>query len=360
VSLIISMKIAYLLYHDIKSNSGVTKKIKGQIDEWRKNGHQVCVYAFVPSKGVSILDAKQYINKSPFFSRLLLNSEVLSDISTFSPDIVYFRYDIWSKTLSKILKRYKVIVELNTLDLDEFLLLLKEKINIRSLFMFLGYLFLRGYVLNNVSGIIAVTKEIAEHKTIKKYKKRTTHIPNGINLSEYTVIKDPNTHSDRIGLFFMGSPNQPWHGVDIIEKLSKQLPEYDFHIVGMGGNSTKNLFWHGYLQQEEYINVLRKCHICIGTLALHRNNLNEACPLKVREYLAYGFPTIIGYKDTSFPEPLPDFLFYLDPSLKNLTELIIFINKNKNRIVTHSEIDVISIEKIETKRLLFFNEINDN
>jgi hypothetical protein len=38
----------------------------------------------------------------------------------------------------------------------------------------------------------------------------------------------------------------------------------------------------------------------IGTLAVHRKKLIEATPLKVRESLMRGFPTIIGYSDTDF------------------------------------------------------------
>lgn len=45
---------------------------------------------------------------------------------------------------------------------------------------------------------------------------------------------------------------------------------------------------------------MRNCQVCIGTLALHRKNMTEASPLKTREYLAHGFPVIIGYKDTAF------------------------------------------------------------
>jgi hypothetical protein len=354
------MKIAYILYHDIITNSGVTKKIKDQVEQWRKNGHEVQIYAFVPRIGQSILNARQYLIKSPW-QRLLKHQNILSDLDSFKPDIVYYRYDIWTKTLSKILKKYKVVTELNTLDVHEFLLLFKERKTIRSLLIYLVYRLLRGLIFNNVKGIVAVTKEIADDFSVRKYNKKTIYIPNGINLNEYHTIKDPEYSQSRTALFFMGTPNQPWHGVDIIECLAKKLPQYDFHIVGINGNSsTDNIFWHGYLQKEDYLQILKQCHVCIGTLALYRNKLQEACPIKVREYFAYGYPSIIGYKDTSFLTSNPDFLFYLKPSLDNIDEMVNFIEKNKKRIVLHDEIKTISTEYTENQRLLFFEEVVNN
>src|SRR5207249_11205578 len=43
----------------------------------------------------------------------------------------------------------------------------------------------------------------------------------------------------------------------------------------------------------------------LGSLALHRNGMNEASPLKVGTYLACGLPVIIGYRDTRFPDGAP-------------------------------------------------------
>jgi hypothetical protein len=38
---------------------------------------------------------------------------------------------------------------------------------------------------------------------------------------------------------------------------------------------------------------------------MHRIPLEEACPLKVREYLAFGLPVLIGYTDTDIPARAP-------------------------------------------------------
>jgi len=355
------MKIAYLLSHDITKNDGVTKKILGQTDEWIIQGYAVEIYCFVPKQGKSILEsARQYEYGGALNLRFKLQDNLLSDLNNFNPDIVYFRYDTWYRTLAYILNKYKVVTELNTYDLGEFWLLFKKQKSLKSFFRYLAYKLLRAQVLSKVSGIVSVTKEIAEHSSNKKFNKPTIFIPNGIDLEKYRTIKDIHNSSERIQLFFIGTPNQPWHGVDIIERIAKKLPQYDFHIVGIEGENTNNLFWHGYLQKEEYLEVLKKCHICIGSLALYRNKMSEACPLKVREYLAYGYPIIIGYKDTAFlDKKLPGWVIQIDSSIELYIKAInAFIEKNKYEIVTFDQIEsYVSSKNLEKNRLLFFTKV---
>lgn len=358
------MRIAYIINHDITSNDGIIKKILGQTEAWRNLGNEVNVYAMIhePKDGKSILNAKQYNTETGFKYRFKLQKELLTDIENFSPDMVYFRYTTWNRTLSNILSRYKTITELNTYDLGEYWAMFKNEKTLKSLIRYLGYRLLRGKVLSKVDGIISVTKEIAYHPSNTKYNKPTTFIPNGINLHEFQTLKNTKSHHSRIGLFFIGSPNNLWHGTDIIKVMAKNLPAYDFHIIGMEDNNTNNLFWHGYLQKDTYMKILSSCHICIGSLALYRNQMDEACPLKVREYLAYGYPIILGYKDSAFIDKVqPPWVYTLD-SEKDIDydKLIRFIEHEARTIVQHSEISHISTEKLEAQRVNFFKKIHNN
>src|SRR5690606_17477311 len=99
-----------------------------------------------------------------------------------------------------------------------------------------------------------------------------------------------------------GSPGIPWHGMDKVEQLAELLPEIDFHIVGVKkeGVTLNNLYYHGYLNGQNVELLYKQMDIGLGTLALHRKGMNEACPLKCREYAAHGLPLIIGYKDLDF------------------------------------------------------------
>jgi glycosyltransferase involved in cell wall biosynthesis len=350
------MKIAYIINHDITTNDGITKKILGQKKEWEKLGNKVVVYCTLPKNGNSILESKQYISTTPLKLRFQLQKDLLRDLESFTPDIVYFRYNTWSRTLSKVLDKYKVVTELNTYDLGEFWLMFKKEKTLKSLIRYLAYKLLRAKVLSKVIGIIGVTQEIAYHPSNLKYNKPTTFIPNGINLDEFKTLKNSKVDSSRIGLFFIGSPGAIWHGVDIIEEMAKNLPEYDFHIVGMDGDNSSNVFWHGYLQKKEYLKILMKCHIGIGSLALYRNKMNEACTLKVREYLAYGYPVILGYKDSAFiDKSQPQWIHVLDTQKEiDYDKMKKFILKNYKTVIEHAEIEYISTNILEVERVEFF------
>ena len=139
--------------------------------------------------------------------------------------------------------------------------------------------------------------------------------------------------------------------------MATHMPGYDFHIVGVTEQSHNNVFYHGYLQQSEYLQVLSKCQICIGSLALFRNNMEEACPLKVREYLAYGFPIILGYEDTAFEDYKTYTWLHRIYKEINYADLYSFINDNIDFVVPRSDLSSISVEYNERKRLQFIQSL---
>ena len=233
-----------------------------------------------------------------------------------------------------------------------FIFLFKKAKSLKSFLRYIAYRFLRYFVLSQVNGIVGVTNEIINHDSNKLYNKPSICIPNSIDIDEYKIIKT-NKNKSKISLFFIGTPNQTWHGVDRIIKISKALPEFDFHIVGTEGKTEKNLFWHGYLEKEEYIEIIKKCHVCIGSLALDRINIKEACPLKVREYIAYGFPIIIGYDDTSFlNHHLPDWILKIDKNF-DIKTIKDFINDNHDKILDEKDFSKISTDVLERERIMF-------
>lgn len=351
------MRIAYLINHDISQNDGVTKKVISQVEEWKKLGVTVTVFCVTKNKDVSILEANQYSSKGFFYDRIFLNKKLISDLNLFKPNLVYFRYDTISATLKNIFKNYKTIAELNTNDLGEYLLLLKKEKSIKSLLRYLVYVLFRGMVFRNIKGIVGVTEEIKDLPSIKKYNLKSVCIPNSINLMTYNIVKvSKDSLKKRTSFFFIGTPNQPWHGVDIIKKLSIDLPEFDFHIVGIDGDSTTNLFYYGYLNKEQYSSILKNMNICIGSLALYRNKMSEACPLKVREYLAYGFPTIIGYKEASFPNTKEiSWLLNIDSKNYDINKIKQFVLENKDYVVQRDQIECIDTKAVEVKRIEFFS-----
>jgi hypothetical protein len=88
--------------------------------------------------------------------------------------------------------------------------------------------------------------------------------------------------------------------------------------------------------------------------------MQEACPLKVREYLAYGLPVIIGCKDTDFTESAP-FILRLPNSEDNietsLSAIESFVSKWKGKRVPREAIAHLDLEVKESQRVKFFEDV---
>ncbi len=352
------MKIAYLLSHDITRNDGVTLKISTQVEEWRALGHDVEVYCQVPNVGDSILTANQYaIGSSYLKSRLTVNHSLVADMTRFSPDVVYFRYDTFSSSVRKIFQLFPVVTEINTNDLHEYWGLFKKEQSLKSLMRFMAYFTFRGMVFKKVIGIVGVTQELVLNENIAKFHKPSIAVSNSIDINQYPCLKDPNTNSN--GIFFIGTPNQPWHGVDLIEELASKLSQYHFHVVGLEGDSTPNLSYHGYLGREEYQSILKTCCTCIGSLAMYRNEMYESNSLKVREYIAGGFPVILGCQDSAYVDmEQPQWMKVIDTSKGlDIEEIERFIEKYKNFVIPDEQKWPISSQYNERRRLKFIGDV---
>ncbi|MFC0272285.1 hypothetical protein ACFFIX_12650 [Metabacillus herbersteinensis] len=109
--------------------------------------------------------------------------------------------------------------------------------------------------------------------------------------------------------------------------------------------------------------IIKKSDVAIGSLALHRNNMNEACPLKTREYLKYGLPTIIGYIDSDFIDADAPFLLKLtneeESIKKGLSSIKQFIYDSRSITIQKSDVQHIFNDYKEKKRLEFMTKLFD-
>ncbi len=76
--------------------------------------------------------------------------------------------------------------------------------------------------------------------------------------------------------------------------------------------------FHGFLDRAGVMDVLMKTDVACGSLALHRNNMQEASPLKVREALAYGIPVLLGYKDTDLSNLQSEYILQIPNTEDNV------------------------------------------
>ena len=347
------MKIAYLA--SIKSrHDGVSRKILTQITEWQRLGHEVRSFFMSQS---SHPDFTTY----PLWLRFNILNPCFSIITAlwgYQPDIIYMREDnlIILRFFLLILFRNRIIIEINS-DAKSENNLIQNKTIIKKITSTIENI-TNKISYKNVLGLIFVTHELRRSDTYKKCRNSTV-IPNA-SIGKSTIRKAKNSHPP-IRLLFLGSPNQPWHGIDKMVYLAKVLStKIELHLVGPSMQDiahlspSKNTIAYGYC--ENYRDIAKQCHIAIGTLALHRKNMNEACPLKVREYIDAGFPGIIGYTDTAFIGKKYDFILQLENKENNINEdniknIYKFCIEQCDTIIDKKVSYLISPQHIESKRI---------
>ncbi|TWF44334.1 hypothetical protein FHW36_101254 [Chitinophaga polysaccharea] len=368
------MKIAYLTDIDLSSHSGVRIKHIMQCSNWEKLGHEVKIYsipntATVNAQQIDIpISFEVFDNKiSTYFKggiaayvrKIFATSRIIKSLKEFNPDILYVRSMVYYPGLNRIVRSFISVIEYNTLMEKE----LEVAGNKRIRFMHgLGYKALN----TSAKAFVGVTEEIALAYG-DRYRRPAVAIGNGFDLSSYPLNEMPvNMPSpDRAQIVFVGSPNMPWHGIDKFYQLST-LVDADFHLVGATyepdetSAARKNFIQHAFMNKKELGELYSKMDIAIGSLALHRNNLKEATPLKVREYCTYGLPIIIAYKDTDLSGK--EFVLEIDNSEdtieKNLLVIKAFISKWRGKRIAREEIEqLIDYRYKEEKRLSFLQAI---
>ncbi len=301
---LLTMRLAYLIRVDVSKESGVLKKIVTQAKTWASMGHDVRIFTLNPQgptweglelSGVpyNIFHWSNLLNKFTSWQRLL------DAIDEWCPTVIYYRAGLYHRGFKKLAQHFPVVAEVNTSDLDEYRVSLS-----RSKYIYNRMTRRKQFV--PCTGIVCVTSELAQ--CYAGFGKPMAVITNGIDLTNYSPL--PPTDNKTPRFIFLGTPGYPWHGVDKILTLAKLCPDFIFDIVGYNINDIHdwmppNVNFHGYLKANQYESLLCKADVAIGTLSLHVKNMEEACPLKVREYLAYGLPIIIGYTDPDLQGNVP-------------------------------------------------------
>jgi len=189
------------------------------------------------------------------------------------------------------------------------------------------------YSLRAAAGIIGVTNEIVHYELSRAKTRSSTTIvyPNGINCNSNPI----SDNRDSIPQFiFISSFFYAWHGLDLLlDSLAKHKSvKLKLHLVGELSQTDKTLsasdpriVVHGKLNSKEIIKIAEKCHLGLSSFALHRNKMQEACTLKVREYLTMGLPVYAGYK-----EMLPDDFMFYHQGKPDIPEIINFYRSLNN------------------------------
>lgn len=184
------------------------------------------------------------------------------------------------------------------------------------------------------SGIIGVTNEIIEYEKsrVNGLKKKSYLFPNGINInnlinySRYSVSKEKK-------ILFIASEFSEWHGLDLLfGDMKTNTQQFELHLIGQllpkdyaYALSDSRVILHGIKDKNFIEQISSECHIALGSFALERKNMKEACTLKVREYLSFGLPVYSGHVDV-FPR---EFKFY-KVGLPSIAEILNYAEQCEN------------------------------
>lgn len=188
--------------------------------------------------------------------------------------------------------------------------------------------FLGPLTFASVAGGITVTPEIAAYETARARKGRykTYLYPNGISGAK-PMAKREVGGVPRI--LFVASRFFPWHGLDRLLLAARQsTAEFVVDVVGEvepGDRAAcaqdSRFVLHGSRDRSFIAELTRKAWVGLTSLALDRNGMEQACTLKVREYLGAGLPVYSGHGDV-FPD---GFAYYErgDGSIESILEFAV-------------------------------------
>ena len=360
------MKIAYLgQMADVSRETSIAKKIRAQCLAWQEAGHRVRYFALTPTAtvwpGFAPITADLLAPGNPL-ARLLSTPALCRRIRAWQPDMIYFRYAYHSPGLPALFRGIPTIAEINSDDTTEYALTL----HLAKQFY---HRLTRARLLRTVAGFVPVTHELAQR--FAAFGHPTSTIANSGDLASFSPLPKPDPAAN-LRLVFMGSPGTPWHGLDRISELAALLPGLQFDIIGCTTKDwceemktshlspPSNLIFHGHLSRAQYEPLLRQATAALGTFGLYRKGMNEACPLKVREYLACGLPVIGAYRDTDIPESA-DYYLRLPNSATPLApfagEITTFLTRWTGERVPRGAIAHLDLRAKEPRRLAFMEQI---
>lgn len=315
------MRIAYTTIHVAPEimRGGVGNKIKTQMGIWREKKHEVTLFCLTPAE-VPFPKERQFVFEA---SANLLKREtnrafglmrMLQAIRDYHPDVIYLRFGLYSYPLHRLFKIAPVVLETNSDDRQEY-----QK---RGVFFYWMNRLTRNLIFGPAAGMISPSHELVDVLLPKRVKPFCV-ISNGIDLTQTEML--PPTNNIQPVITMVCSPGMKWHGVDKLIQFAEMAPDILVNIVGYSQKDLdfpvpSNVHLHGILDKQAVRDVLVQTDVALGTLALHRNQMQEASVLKVREALMYGIPVVIAFHDTDLHDVTLDTILRIPNTEENVAE----------------------------------------
>ncbi len=354
-------KIVYVISWKFSENDGVTRKTFEQLGEWAKSFDVLLIWL---QNGIGMPDLTNFtipegltvsihnVRTNPIGYLTIINK-----IRSFRPNFVYTRYPFFHPLIYLISARFAPLFEINSLEKKEMFINLQKNKSISFRSIYNVVMFTRNYFLSRAKGIFFVTAELKDHQDYTDFKNRF-FIPNSLSSKHFKNIKTVS-YSEDLNLLFIGTKGHCWHGIEKIEAVAKRTPDFKYHIVGATGENTLNVTYYGEQNKNQIKAMMENMHICIGSLSLDVLGLKQGSPLKVREYIAAGFPIVIGYDDAAFIDEVPGWVFKGDFNNLNIDDFVNFCKRNKDIIIRAEDKNkYICLEKIEGERMTVIQGID--
>ncbi|MCW3849350.1 glycosyltransferase [Sphingomonas sp. LB-2] len=368
------MRIAYLTEWPPYAESGVLRKMVGQIAAWRAAGHDAEIFTVVPPRDAPTAPGfaehgrvigsftQAQLDRYPkarlgFLNKIVSVPKLRAALKAFAPDIVYYRQNgPWYPGLGSILRAWPSVAEINTYEGAENALWGGTFRRFQEA--------TRRRVLGSVGGFVCMTQEIADHEAWAK--KPAAIIGNPLWADPLDPVPTGNSEPEFV---FTGSPmtlgtDANWHGVDKLFPLAAAMPKSRFNIAGMEAKdfpgAPANMAFHGMLDAAALSTLYARCDIGFGTLALHRKTMEEACPLKVRDYLMHRLAVVIGYREAQAELNTAPYVLPIgnaeDNVAANIGRIIAFAREWTNRRVI-DDLTFLTGTAIEAHRLEFLASV---
>ena len=368
------MRIAYVTEWNPYEQSGVLKKIVGQVAAWKALGFDARIFSLAPlQKSTTAFDfashgevigiiSQQNVSRFRaarlgYLNKVASASRLRKAVKAFAPDIIYYRRQgPWYPGLGKILRIAPAVAELNGNAAGE---AIWGKLN--SSFGMISKQLTDRYI----SAYVTVSPEIAAEYL--GTGKNVKVIPNSLSQKPRPLLP---TNNKWPAFVFVGSSltkGGAWHGVDKIIDLALRLPQCQFEIVGIPRTAIdkdtlpQNVQFHGPKFGAELEEIYQRADIGIGTLALHRRGMEINSALKPLEYLIFGLPVIIGYRETETLFNFSEYTLLIGNHERNVVEslesIVAFSEKWRGRRVT-ADLGYLSSDVIERRRLDFLETIS--
>lgn len=314
------MKIAYICFHLAKGMTGPVESLKQRAAAARENRLDIDFY--ILNKERDFHDRNFHLVKVDklFYPVMFLKktfnkfSFIEENVRLDNYDFVVLRYLFADKSGIDFAERYPLITEHHTDTLSEMQNLIDTCPSParRMVWRLKRNILEKQYghrMLSYCRGMISVTDEIAEVEAARiGLDIPSITIPNGIGVDNVKQTGFRPFDGKKLDLIFITSSLLPWNGIErLIPSLNSYKGNVDIKLHVVGDVDRRDFFrlygycdrikFHGLMNRSDLDPMMGEMNLAVGTMALYKKRMHQACSLKTREYVARGIPFIIAYDE---------------------------------------------------------------